>query len=130
MKMQSKQCSRCNKVKPLSKFYKHKGTSFGVSTLCKKCQMKAAKLRYENKKAGKYYVYLLPEEHYCGQTKNLTWRKSHHKCNNRHIQDIDVVMSFDTRKEAKLMEAHFHALGWYGKEFKDPAYCLKTRSYV
>ena len=85
---------------------------------------------FKNNKDGLYYVYLLWEEFYCGQTAAPSTRLYGHKQCNRYTKDQDIVMSFKTRKEAKIMEAHFHALGWDGKATKDPAYCLKTRSYV
>jgi len=85
---------------------------------------------FKNKKDGLYHVYLLWEEFYCGQTESPTIRLYGHKNIGKYTKDYDKVMSFKTRKEAKLMEAHFHALGWYGKAVKDPAYCLKTRKYI
>ena len=85
---------------------------------------------FKNRKDGLYYVYLLWEEFYCGQTDCPNTRVYGHNQDGRYSKDQDIVMSFRTRKEAKLMEAHFHALGWYGKAVKDPDYCLKIRKYI
>jgi len=66
-------------------------------------------------KDGKFYVYLLPEEYYCGQTDNPYFRKQYHKhAAKRHVDDFEVVMSFDTREDALKLEACFHKLGWLG----------------
>ena len=88
-------------------------------------------LYYSKHNDGLIHVYFLPEEHYCGVTNNLFRREIEHRCNFKRITlGMETVMSFKNRKEAKLMEAHFHALGWYGKRFKDPFYCLETKRYV
>ena len=140
--IESKQCSKCKVVKPYSEFYKSKDTKLGLSSKCKKCYKVAlsinwlknekskylkdrknnpekykarAKKYYESTKDGKYHVYLLPEEHYCGQTDSPTYRKLSHKSNGRYVEDMEVVMSFDTRKEALTYESMFHSLGWYGE---------------
>ncbi len=77
---------------------------------------------------GKYHVYLLPEEHYCGQSKQpLLREKGHRVIDNRITYGLEIVGSFKTRKEAKFFESAFHALGWYGKAPKDSKFCLKTR---
>ena len=81
-------------------------------------------------KDGNYHVYILPEEHYCGQTDNPTTRKYDHTSKGRILDGFEVIMSFNTRKEAKFVEAAFHALGWYGKATNDKTYCLKTRKYL
>ena len=70
------------------------------------------KQRYED---GKYHVYILPEEHYCGQSKQPELRWIRHSYANRVTKGAEIVMSFKTRKEAKTYEAMFHALGWYGE---------------
>ncbi len=70
---------------------------------------------YKNKKDGMYYVYVLPEEHYCGQTDCLYFRKANHKSDGRYVEDMETVMRFKTRKDAKQLEKAFHKLGWYGE---------------
>tara|TARA_R110000803_G_C11773327_1_gene295579 strand:+ start:66 stop:533 length:468 start_codon:yes stop_codon:yes gene_type:complete len=70
---------------------------------------------YRAKKDGMYYVYLLIEEHYCGQTDSLYYRKASHKSEGRYVEDMEAVISFKTRREAKQLEKAFHKLGWYGE---------------
>lgn len=91
---------------------------------------KTRRLYWAKRNDGLIHVYFLPEEHYCGVTNNMFRREKEHRSTYKRITvGMETVMSFKNRKEAELMEAHFHALGWYGKKLKDPAYCLKTRKY-
>ena len=69
----------------------------------------------QNKKDGMFYVYLLREEHYCGQTNSTYYRKSDHKAKGKYVEDMEIVMKFNTRREAKQLEKAFHKLGWYGE---------------
>ena len=63
---------------------------------------------------GTWDVYLLPEEHYCGQSDQLGIRLRQHKRNNRIIDDWVSVMQFDNRRDALKLESCFHKLGWLG----------------
>lgn len=70
---------------------------------------------YAKHNDGRYHVYLLPEEHYCGYTNNVFRREIEHRSTlGRITEGMEVVMSFDTRKEALIYESMFHTLGWYG----------------
>lgn len=42
-----KQCTKCNKAKPLSDFYKHPQKKDGLFGACKKCYNKAIKAKYK-----------------------------------------------------------------------------------
>jgi hypothetical protein len=46
--MQTKICSKCNKEKPLSDFYKHEKGKFGVHSICKCCRIEYQKTYKEN----------------------------------------------------------------------------------
>jgi len=70
---------------------------------------------YHSLKDGLFYVYLLPEEHYCGQTDSIVLRERGHRQHGKLTDNMDVVMSFNTREEAKQLEKAFHKLGWYGE---------------
>jgi len=76
---------------------------------------KDSRKRYYGGKDGLYHVYLLPEEHYCGQTDNPRWRKYQHASNGKITDGFEIVMSFKTRKDAVKLEGCFHDLGWLGK---------------
>jgi hypothetical protein len=68
------------------------------------------------KKDGLYTVYYLKEEHYVGITENLTYRLFVHKSrNNRHIEDVEVIGKYNTRKEATRVEAALHAMRYLGR---------------
>lgn len=63
---------------------------------------------------GYYSVYLLPNENYVGQTKQLKFRMSEHKLNGKDISDYRVLHTFETRKEALEKEAEYHRMGYRG----------------
>ncbi len=94
----NKQCTKCGETKAFKFFHKNKASKDDLTSRCKVCiaeqcknwhinnrersRLKAKEQtikhkdrirNYEkqfrlSKKNGKYHVYLLPEEHYCGQT--------------------------------------------------------------
>ena len=70
----------------------------------------------EDKKDGLYTVYYLKEEHYVGMTSNLTYRLNNHKSHhNRHIEDVEIIGKYKTKKEATRVEAALHAMGYLGR---------------
>ncbi len=52
-----KKCSKCDKIKGLSEFYKHRTKSNGVYSQCKVCQEKAKKAYYRTKKGLFVLIY-------------------------------------------------------------------------
>jgi len=77
---------------------------------------------------NKFHVYLIPEEHYCGYSGDIKTRfYTHYK--KRIVKGFELFHSYDTRDEAKLVEAQFHALGWYGRSTQDKKFCLNSWQY-
>jgi hypothetical protein len=138
----NKTCTKCKLEKAIIEFCKNKNSKDGRHYTCKECTNNYRKKWYvknrealiaygkkdpkrklnakrfrASKEDGRYHVYLLPEDHYCGQTKNIYFRMLHHKHVGNHTLDVDVVMSFDTEKQARCYEAMFHDLGWYGRDY-------------
>tara|TARA_R110002126_G_C10370507_1_gene493370 strand:+ start:310 stop:771 length:462 start_codon:yes stop_codon:yes gene_type:complete len=69
----------------------------------------------ESKKDGLYTVYYLKEEHYAGMTSRLYYRLAEHKSKyNRHIEDVEIIGKYKTKKEATRVEAALHAMGYLG----------------
>ena len=64
------QCTKCKEIKDISKFSKRKNSKKGVNSWCGECYSRLAKSKHD----GRYTVYYLPEEHYCGYTKILDRR--------------------------------------------------------
>ena len=74
------------------------------------------KVAWESLKDGFYTVYYLPEEHYIGMTVSLHNRLIAHKNkHNRHVQDVEVVGKYKTKKEALAVEAKLHSMGYLGR---------------
>ena len=66
-------------------------------------------------KDGLYTVYYLKEEHYAGMTSRLYYRLAEHKSKyNRHIEDVEIIGKYKTKKEATRVEAALHAMGYLG----------------
>ena len=73
------------------------------------------KNKYRSNKAEGYYsVYLLPKEHYVGQTDN-TWKRM---CEHRHVgndtTDYQILHKCTTREEALRLERSYHEKGYKG----------------
>ena len=116
--MESKECKKCKQVKELWEFTLNKLSPFGRGSYCKKCSQKYSR-KYQTKrladaKDGRYYVYLLTEDGYCGQTEQPVIRKAAHKTNGKNAEKMKLVASFNTREEALKLEAQYHSMGWQG----------------
>ena len=82
----------------------------------------------ESQKDGLYTVYYLKEEHYAGMTSNLSYRLSNHKTmKNRHIEDVEIIGKYKTKKEATRVEAALHSMGYLGRH---PNYKQQTLKEV
>ena len=143
-----KVCTKCKVEKELSFFSKDSSKRDKLKCWCKQCSsIPTLKWHNENRnrvretgkiysskkyyslKDGKFHVYLIPEEHYCGQTDNTIWRKHQHTTDGKITDGFEIFGSYDTRDEAKLVEAQFHALGWFGRAPKDKKFCLNSWQY-
>ena len=75
-----------------------------------------------------YTVYYLKEEHYVGMTNSLKARLAYHKSkHNRHIEDVEIIGKYKTKKEALRVEAALHAMGYNGR---NPQYKQQTLKQV
>lgn len=80
------------------------------------------KERREAKKSNLFIVYSLPNynkngyDKYCGITNSPKARMSHHKFNNNNTQGWIILGEFETREEALIVEASYHAKGYAGKK--------------
>ena len=73
------------------------------------------KAYFESKKDGLYTVYHLVNENYVGQTSNLYTRLNCHTGNqNRDVSNVQIIGKYKTKKEAKAVEAEYHARGYLG----------------
>lgn len=91
--METKCCSKCNEVKPVSEFGKHKTGKFGVNSYCKLCgkahtrnwvknnpeKQKNSFKNWRHKKQGIYGWFDGDISLYIGQSKQLNHRMSSHK---------------------------------------------------
>jgi len=67
-------------------------------------------------KDGYYTVYYLKEEHYVGMTSSVHTRLQNHKNNhNRHIEDVEIIGKYETKREALRVEAALHSMGYLGR---------------
>tara|TARA_R110001632_G_scaffold149125_1_gene266393 strand:- start:636 stop:977 length:342 start_codon:yes stop_codon:yes gene_type:complete len=65
---------------------------------------------------GYYTVYLLVNENYVGQTKNLSQRLTYHKSRfGRDTTDVQILGKYKTKREALDVEKSYHNKGYLGK---------------
>lgn len=75
---------------------------------------------YQRKRASEYpgyAVYLLPEEHYIGMTKNVYNRIIKHKHRGKNTDGWRVLTCFEDPMEAHLYETQLHMMGFNGFRF-------------
>jgi hypothetical protein len=103
--MENKCCNKCNEVKPVSEFHKHKTGKFGVDSKCKVCKRlyskkysktlnhKISVKKYQTKLSVIYGIFDEIECLYVGQSKWFNSRKHYHnflikncKSNNKQKQ--------------------------------------------
>lgn len=140
-----KLCSKCKQLKEYSEFHKAKSTKDGYFHRCKPCQkIESSKYFKKNKdrlmkyqkewsianpgyysqhqkewrqkhKDGWFYVYLLDNEHYVGQTEVFDLRMKYgHQAAGRDISVVTILDRFRTKKEATTLEAEYHKQGYKG----------------
>lgn len=102
--METKQCNKCKEEKPIYKFSnnKVKGKYYSRKT-CNLCRVNKIK------KDGCYYVYYLPQEHYCGITNSLISRMIDHRKKGKNTNDYRVLYSSENKKDACYHEALFQS---------------------
>ena len=77
---------------------------------------------YDSKKLDNIIVYALPNynkygyEKYCGITDSPSSRMRNHKSNGNNTQGWIILGEFETREEALIVEASYHAKGYAGKK--------------
>jgi len=64
-----------------------------------------------------YSVYILPEEHYVGMTKNVYSRMLKHKHKGKNTEGWILKASFDNPIEAHIYETQLHLMGFFGFRF-------------
>ena len=133
-----KQCKVCKEEKPLDQFHsrqakckpcdyeyrkqyrknnKDKTRKWEKKWLEKnKESYKAIKLKsYYNRKDEHYSVYLLPDHHYVGITGCVSYRMNVHRSQHgRNTDNVQILHTFKTRKEALAKEAEYHKQGFLG----------------
>tara|TARA_R110002012_G_scaffold14698_2_gene60146 strand:- start:2074 stop:2469 length:396 start_codon:yes stop_codon:yes gene_type:complete len=78
-------------------------------------KVKAKEKKYsESMKDGLYTLYYLREEHYIGVTNSVKSRMSSHKSLGKHIEDLEVLYKYNTRREALDAEKLMHSIGYSG----------------
>ena len=132
-----KTCSKCKESKELSEFNNAAATKDGKNSQCKACvslrrkqahlssPQKERQRAIANRNKGKlshYIVYYLPKENYCGMTMDPTPRMRVHKRDGNDTTGWITITTAKTKKEARSIENHYHALGMEG------AYAYKTKT--
>lgn len=102
--METKKCNKCGEEKPIYKFSnnKVKGKYYPRKT-CNFCRVNKIK------KDGCYYVYYLPQEHYCGITNSLVSRMIDHRKKGKNTDNYRVLYSSKDKKDACYHEALFQS---------------------
>jgi hypothetical protein len=102
--METKQCNKCKQEKSIDKF------SINIVN-SKKYIRKTCNLCRSNKvkKDGYYYVYYLPEEHYCGITNSLVNRMIDHRKKGKNTDNYRILYSSKDKKDACYHEALFQS---------------------
>lgn len=107
--MKSKVCNKCNKEVSVDKFsYNTVNGKKYQRNSCNSCRAT------KDKKDGVYYVYYLPEHHYCGVTGCLVRRMIDHRKHGRNTENWRVLYASKSKKDAAIHEALFHS--WLGME--------------
>lgn len=75
---------------------------------------------FQEKKAAEYpgyAIYLLPEEHYVGMSKNVYNRMLKHKHRGKNTDGWKVITCFEDPMEAHIYETKLHMMGFKGFRF-------------
>ena len=102
-------CRVCEIDKDVLEFYKGRSE-------CRACQNKA---RRERETKQGFFVYYLPNEHYCGFSNRLKTRINRHKVEGRDVDGWKVLYHSFDKADAAYHEALFQStLGINGLNFK------------
>jgi hypothetical protein len=77
-------------------------------------------IAYQQKRAEEYpgyAIYILPDEHYIGMTKNVYNRIIKHKHKGKNVDGWKVITCFKDPMEAHLYETKLHMMGFNGFRF-------------
>ena len=104
MQRETKQCDKCKELKPTTKFSNNKvNNKIYPRKACNTCRANRIK------KSGFYYVYYLPNEHYCGITNSLVLRMIDHRKTGKNTEDYKVLYTSKDKKNACYHEALFQS---------------------
>ena len=71
---------------------------------------------YTKDNDGYFYVYLLPDYNYVGQTQNVPMRmQTQYNKWGRNTNNFEILHKCNTRQEALVIELKYHDLGYEGK---------------
>ena len=102
----NRECTKCGIVKELTDFNINKQYKDGYTRQCKQCMYIANRKRHKNRKII-YFVYYLPEEHYCGHTNDVSSRMARHRHIGKNTENFKILFTTKTKKEAIYYEALF-----------------------
>ena len=108
-------CRICKQDKLLTEFHFNNKKHKSYKTYCKDCGRKARREYRKKLKDGKWYVYLLPEEHYVGITNCIKERMRSHK---KITDGYEIIGSYETPAHALMVEAYYHTKGYYGCKYE------------
>jgi DNA-binding transcriptional MerR regulator len=72
-----KTCKKCEKVKPLSDYYKHSTGKDGHTNFCKRCCLDGMKERYDPKKRAEYVQRYYSENDHKVKARSKAWREKY-----------------------------------------------------
>lgn len=112
----AKQCTKCNKVKPLDEFPLNKKWR---DNRCKSCKVVyQRRLRSIKRNERKFwYVYYLPEEHYIGVSKGIKDRMHRHKKLGKITDNYEIIYKHEHPAACLMVEALFHFIGYNGCQY-------------
>ena len=104
------------KVAQFKEYYANNKDAAKAYNEANKEKIAARRLRYlKSRKDGLYTVYYLHKENYIGMTSRLKDRMYQHKSNGKHVEDVEVINKYKTKREALDVEAAFHYAGYLGR---------------
>ena len=106
-------CTKCKKIKPFSAFTK-RNSKRGYKSHCNACVIARQKVARKLRRQNGYFIYILPEEHYAGATKDPNYRMIEHRKKGKNTDGWRIMFHTFELAEARKVEAEFHMLGFNG----------------
>jgi len=104
------------KAAQFSKWYKeNKDKVKAYNEANKEVMSEKRKVYRASRKDGLYTVYYLHKENYIGMTSRFTDRMNSHRFNGKHVEDVEIINKYKTKREALDVEAAFHNVGYLGR---------------